>query len=266
MPRVAAIQMNSGDDVDHNLKLTRELVAAARDAGAQMAVLPECFALMAKDQAQRIERAEPADRPGPIETFLAELANELQIWILASGVFVRSTQSDMVRNATFVFDSSGERVSRYDKINLFDVSLAGGERYAESEYTEAGRELVVQQTPAGVCGLTVCYDVRFPALYERLSAMGASWFVVPSAFAYTTGRDHWEILLRARAIENHAYVVAPAQWGMHAGGRRTYGNSLISDPWGKVIAHQADGDGAIVADIEFERVQSIRSRFKRMQD
>lgn len=265
MPRIAAIQMNSDDDVNKNLDLTRELIARASDGGALLAVLPECFALMAKDHGQRLECAEPADQPGPIERYMSELANEFQIWIMAAGMFIHGGDQGKVFNTTLLFNSLGACIRRYDKINLFDVRLPDGERYSESDYTESGNEVVAVDTPVGKCGLTVCYDVRFPSLYSELVSMGAIWFAVPSAFAYTTGKNHWEILLRARAIENFAYVVAPAQWGMHPSGRRTWGNSMIVDPWGEIVAHQIDDDGVLFAEIDLEQVKAVRSRFSKSE-
>lgn len=261
MPRIAAIQINSGDDVERNLDETRELIAKAHRGGASLAVLPECFALMARNHYQRLECAEPESQPGPIEQYLSELAREFQMWIVAAGIFVRCADAEKVSNATLLLDGDGARIRRYDKINLFDVRLAGDERYSESSYTQPGSELVVADTPVGRSGLTVCYDVRFPSLYRELASMGAVWFAVPSAFAYTTGKGHWEVLLRARAIENHAYVVAPAQWGEHPGGRRTWGNSMIIDPWGTVVAHLAEDNGVLFADVDMERVNSVRMRF-----
>ena len=262
MSRVAAIQMNSGDDVGRNLRLTEQLVAAAKRQHAELAVLPECFALMAKSHEQRLLNAEPECGSGVIGSFLSELASRHGIWILGAGVFTRCEDPAKVRNTSWLFDTHGKLVSRYDKINLFDILLSGGEGYSESSYTIAGNEPVATDTPAGRAGMTVCYDVRFPALYESLASQGAVWFAVPSAFAQTTGRDHWEILLRARAIENRAYVVAPAQWGEHASGRRTYGHTMIIDPWGEVLAHKGREDGVITADISEERVRSIRDRFQ----
>ncbi len=266
MSRIAAVQMNSGDNIHDNLKLTRELIVQARAEGASLAVLPECFALMAKDHEQRLEYAEPSTHAGPIQRFLSDVAVDQDIWILAAGIFVRTRQSDLVRNATFMFNNYGECVCRYDKIHLFNVNLPGGELYSESQYTQNGTEIVVQDSPVGICGLSVCYDIRFPSLYSKLRERGATWFAIPSAFAYTTGKDHWEVLLRARAIENHAYVVAPAQWGTHPGGRRTFGNTMIVDPWGKIVAHQENDDGVVCANIDPERINSIRSRFFKSND
>ncbi len=259
--RIAAVQLNSGDDVSQNLELTQDLVTKARAGGALLAVLPECFALMAKDHSERLRVAEPEEGAGPIQTFLANLARNQQIWILASGVFVRCSESQKIRNSTFLFDSNGANLCRYDKIHLFNVNLPDGEIYSESCYTEAGTELVVADTPVGKCGVTVCYDVRFPSLYQSLVEQGATWFAVPSAFSQTTGKDHWEVLLRARAVENHCYVVAPAQWGVHPSGRQTYGHSMIVDPWGTVVACEATGNGVVFGELDGRLVDTIRSRF-----
>ncbi len=266
MPRIAAIQLNAGADINKNLNLTRDLVVQACEEGAVLAALPECFAFMATDDQQRLHFAEPESTPGLVQNFLSDLAKELGIWILAAGVFIRSRQLNLVRNASFLFDDRGTEVCRYDKIHLFNVNLSNGECYSESRYTEPGTEIVIQDTPIGTCGLTNCYDVRFPSLYKQLAADGAIWFAVPSAFAYTTGKDHWEVLLRARAIENQAYVVAPAQWGRHPGNRQTYGHSMIVDPWGQIVACQAEGNCVIYGEIEIDRVNSIRRRFMDLQN
>ncbi len=265
MPCVAAIQMNSGDDVEQNLRLTEELVIEARQQSAVIAVLPECFALMAKNHQQRLSAAESAFGGGGIGTFLSDLATRQKIWILAAGIFSRCESSRKVRNTSWLFDHRGELIARYDKINLFDIVLPDGERYSESSYTIAGSQVVAQETPAGMAGLTVCYDLRFPTIYERLATRGAIWFAIPSAFAYSTGRRHWEVLLRARAIENHAYVVAPAQWGKHPGGRTTYGHTMIVDPWGEVLAKQTHDNGVITADLNAERVGEVRQMFAKVE-
>ncbi|MDE0309947.1 MAG: carbon-nitrogen hydrolase family protein [Acidiferrobacterales bacterium] len=265
MPRVAAIQMNSGDDVEHNLRSTEELVTEAKRQSAVIAVLPECFSLMAPNHQCRLSAAEPAEGGGTVWTFLSDLARREKIWILAAGIFTQCENTRKVRNTSWLFDHCGESIARYDKINLFDIELPDGERYSESSYTVAGSEIVAEQTPAGVAGITVCYDLRFPALYEKLTAKDAIWFAIPSAFAYTTGCRHWEVLLRARAIENHAYVVAPAQWGRHPGGRTTYGHTMIVDPWGEILAQQGRDDGVITADLDAGRVNEIRKRFSEVE-
>ncbi len=265
MPCVAAIQMNSGHDVEQNLKLTEELVIEARRQSAVIVILPECFALMAKNHQQRLSAAESAFGGGTIWTFLSELANCQKIWILAAGIFSKCEDSNKVRNTSWLFDHRGKLITRYDKINLFDIVLSDEERYSESSYTIAGSEIVAEDTPAGIAGLTVCYDLRFPAIYETLTTKGAIWFAIPSAFAYSTGCRHWEVLLRARAIENHAYVVAPAQWGNHPGGRTTYGHTMIVDPWGEVLAKQTQDNGVITSDIDAERVREIRQMFAKAE-
>ena len=266
MPRVAAIQMNSSDDVERNLKLTEELVIEAKRQNAVLAVLPECFALMARDQEQRLACAEPQSGRGEIQTFMSNLAEQQNIWILGAGIFVRCNDTSKVSNTSWLFDGQGQLISRYDKINLFDLALPNNERYSESSYIQAGFETVTADTSIGRAGLTVCYDLRFPNLYRNLVTEGAIWFAVPSAFAYTTGSVHWEILLRARAIENHAYVVAPAQWGRHAGGRETYGHTMIVEPWGDVVAQKDRGDDVVVSDVDADRVAEIRKRFQKSVD
>ena len=266
MPCVAAIQMNSSDDVERNLKLTEELVKEAKRQNADLAVLPECFALMARDHEQRLACAEPQSGRGEVQTFLSNLAEQQQVWILGAGIFVQCDDTSKVSNTSWLFDSQGHLISRYDKINLFDLALPNNERYSESTYIKSGLETVSADTPIGKAGLTVCYDLRFPNLYLDLVNEGAIWFAVPSAFAYTTGRVHWEILLRARAIENHAYVVAPAQWGKHAGGRETYGHTMIVDPWGDVVAQKDSGDDVVLSEVDADRVAEIRNRFQKAVD
>ena len=263
MPCVAAIQMNSSDDLEQNLRLTEELVIEAKRQSAALVVLPECFALMARNHEQRLSSAEPGCGGGEIGKFLSALAMRHKLWILGAGIFTQCEDPFKVRNSSWLFDDQGNLIARYDKINLFDITLPNDERYSESSYTIAGSEIVAQDTPAGNAGITVCYDLRFPALYESLTAKGAIWFAVPSAFAHTTGSDHWEILLRARAIENHAYIVAPAQWGKHAGGRNTYGHTMIVDPWGEVVAQKARDNAVVMGEIDAERVGQIRSRFSK---
>ena len=265
MSVIAAVQMNSGDRVESNLKVVADLVQEARNLGASVVVLPECFALMPKDSHQRISASEALDGSGEIEKFLSNLAKEIDIWIVSGGMLGQASQAGMVRNSCLVHDCTGTRVARYDKIHLFDVVLKNGEQYCESEYTESGKELVLQKTPAGVAGLTICYDVRFPEMYRQLASSGAQWFPVPSAFAATTGKVHWEILLRARAIENLAYVVAPAQYGTHSNGRNTYGHTMIVDPWGNVMASKEYGEGVVVAEVDLVELARLRKTFASFQ-
>ena len=262
MTTVAAVQMNSGDDVDTNLQLTRELVCEARQRHADLVILPECFALMAKSHAQRLACAKREQHHRIIERFLSRLALNEQIWILAAGIFTAGQDQSKIRNTSYLFDSSGSKVAAYDKIHLFDVMLGNGERYDESRYTEAGSCVVACRSPLGILGITVCYDVRFPTLYQTLARKGAVAYAVPSAFSYTTGKDHWELLLRARAVENHAYVIAPAQWGIHSNLRKTYGHTMIVDPWGKVLDRKIEGNGLVIGDIDAQYAAEIRNRFK----
>ncbi len=260
--KIAAIQMNSTNDLNKNLDLASQLIQQAQRREAQMAILPECFAFMAADHHERLQYAQSADGDSVILSRMSELARSARMWILAAGIFMREAEAAKVSNTSLLFDALGGIVARYDKINLFDIQLPDGESYAESSYTIAGEQAVAVDTPAGKAGLTVCFDVRFPSLYRHLAALGAIWYTVPSAFSYTTGRDHWEVLLRARAIENRAYVVAPAQWGEHPGGRRTYGHSMIVDPWGHFTVCEHPANDVLIADICADQVQEIRSRFK----
>ena len=265
MSVIAAVQMNSGDRIESNLKSVADLVQEARSLGASVVVLPECFALMPKDSHQRISASEALDGSGEVEQFLSNLAKETDIWIVSGGMLGQASQAGLVRNSCLVHDNSGSRVARYDKIHLFDIVLKNDERYCESEYTEPGKELVLQNTPAGVAGLTICYDVRFPEMYRNLASGGAQWFPVPSAFAATTGEAHWEILLRARAIENLAYVVAPAQFGTHSNGRNTYGHTMIVDPWGHIMASKERGEGVVVAEVDLVKLARLRTSFASLQ-
>ncbi len=253
--------MSAGDTMSLNLEKAAALIGQAKQSGAKVSVLPECFALMPRDRDQRLSECEPGDRAGPVELALQRLAAEHGMWIISAGIFTAAGTSSAVRNTCFVHDDRGRRVARYDKIHLFDVSLSADERYFESSYTEPGDSVQVADTPAGKVGLSICYDVRFPELYRRLANLDASWFVVPSAFSHTTGSRHWEVLLRARAIENFAYVVAPAQYGEHPGGRRTYGHTMIVDPWGTVLASRAQGDGVVVSELNAERAGELRAAF-----
>ena len=265
MTIVAAIQMTSGPEVQANLADARVLLeeAAARDA--QLAALPENFAFMGLHEADRSRVQEPDGR-GPIQDFLAETARRLGLWIVGGTVPLGGAPDGRVAPACLVYDAAGERRARYDKIHLFDVQLPGrAESYRESANFAPGAEPVVLDTPAGRLGLSVCYDVRFPELYRTLSARGAQLFTVPAAFTATTGRAHWEVLLRARAIENLCAVIAPAQSGVHPNGRETYGDSLIVDHWGRVLARLAQGRGCITADIDLEAERRDRESFPALE-
>jgi predicted amidohydrolase len=258
---VAALQMTSGPDVAANLAAAAQLLEQARASGARVAVLPENFSFMGLKSADKRAIAE-LDGDGPVQRFLSQQARELALWIVAGTTPMMLESEGRVGAACLVYSDDGRRVARYDKIHLFDVDIPGrSETYRESADSAPGTRAVVVPTPAGLLGLSVCYDMRFPELYRRLSAAGAQWFAIPSSFTVPTGRAHWEVLLRARAIENLSYVVAPAQWGRHANGRETYGDSLIVDCWGTVMSRLASGTGVVVAELDLSAQADIRRNF-----
>jgi nitrilase len=261
LPRIAALQMTSGMDVAANLAAARRLLEAAREAGACVALLPENFAFMGRSEAERRQVVEkPGD--GPIQQAMSEAARSLGLWIIAGTTPIALPDDPRPANACLVFDDHGRRVARYDKIHLFDVYLPGrDEGYRESANAAPGREPVVVETPAGKVGLSVCYDLRFPELYRRLVAGGAEILSVPAAFTAPTGRAHWEVLLRARAVENLCYVVAAAQSGLHPNGRETYGDTLVADYWGRVLRRRPRGSGVVVAEVDREAQQRTRRSF-----
>lgn len=259
--RVAAIQMNSGADLASNLQLSDRLLGDAAADNCGLAVLPENFALMPENSRDKAAHAEvPGD--GPIQSFLADAAARHKLWIIAGSMPLKSPEPQRVFGACPVYDSAGRQLAVYRKIHLFDVKLPDCEEsYQESFSMYPGDEVVAVDTPAGRLGLTICYDLRFPELYRRLVEDGATLFTVPAAFTRTTGEAHWQTLLRARAIENLAYVIAPGQYGEHADDRQTYGHSVIIDPWGKVLAEQAAGDCHVAADIDPDLPARLRSEF-----
>lgn len=259
--RVAAIQLNSGANVADNLASAREQIQRAVSDGCQLVVLPENFALMPKHGRDKNAHAE-APQDGPIQSFLSETASALTVWIVGGSIPLRSPDPDRVYGASPVINPHGDCVAIYRKMHLFDVNLsASNESYRESNSMLAGEELVTADTPVGKLGLSICYDLRFPELYRALMGLGASWFTVPAAFTTVTGKAHWETLLRARAIENLAYVVAPGQFGMHPDGRATWGHSMICDPWGRVLGECADEVGFVAADFRPEDQQKLREEF-----
>ena len=253
--RVAALQMVSTPEVMSNLESADRLIAAAAAAGARLAALPENFYLIGRHEGDKVKVREP-DGEGPIQSFLAAAARRHRVWIVGGTAPISCADPGRIRSACLVFDDSGRRVARYDKMHLFRFE-AGDERYDESRTLEGGESAVAVQSPFGRLALSVCYDVRFPELYRGLGDFDAMF--VPSAFTVPTGAAHWETLLRARAIENQAYVIAPAQGGWHASGRRTYGHSMIVDPWGQVLAVRPEGEGVLLAEIDTERVQEVRA-------
>ena len=262
MSRLSVIQLASGAEVPANLAVAGELLTEAQGQGAAVALLPENFAFMGRGEADRRAVAEP-DGSGPMQAFLAETARRLRLWIIAGTIPLKSSAGDgRTTNTCLVYSASGERVARYDKIHLFDVDVPGKrERYHESASVAPGSECVAVDTPVGVVGLSVCYDVRFPELYRRLIEQGAELLVVPSAFTTPTGRAHWETLLRARAIENLCYVAAAAQSGIHASGRETYGDSMIVDYWGRVLVRLPRGRGVVSANVDRQSQAAARAQF-----
>ena len=259
--KVAALQMSSAADVTVNLQIAARLLAEARAAGVRVAVLPENFSFMGLRDVDKRAVAE-ADGDGPVQRFLSQQARELGLWIVGGTTPIAQQAGERIAAACLVYADDGRRVARYDKMHLFDVDIPGKtESYRESNNTAPGARAVLVPTPAGLLGLSVCYDMRFPELYRQLSAAGAQWFTMPSAFTVPTGRAHWEPLLRARAIENLAYVVAPAQWGRHASGRETYGDSLIVDYWGAVLARRESGIGTVIAEIDLAAQAEARRNF-----
>lgn len=230
--RVAALQMVSTPDVTRNLAEARRLIAEAAGEGAQLVLLPEYFCFMGHRDTDKLALAEPY-QDGPIQRFLADAARRHGIWVIGGTLPLKAPEPDRVLNTTLVFDPSGNEAARYDKIHLFNFEK-GDESFDEARTIRAGDTVVAFDAPFGRVGLSVCYDLRFPELYRRMG--DCALIVVPSAFTYTTGRAHWETLLRARAVENQCYVLAAAQGGKHENGRRTWGHSMLIDPWGEIVA------------------------------
>ena len=255
--KVAAIQMVSGTQLEHNLERARALLGQARAQGAELAALPEYFCLMGRQEGDKLAFAEPPGQ-GPIQRMLADAARELGMWIVGGTLPIAADAPGHVRNTCFVFAPDGAEVARYDKIHLFRFDN-GREQYDEGRVIEAGSAPVGCMAAGLHLGLSVCYDLRFPELYRQLGAAQACDLIsVPAAFTYTTGEKHWELLLRARAVENQSYVIAAAQGGRHENGRRTWGHSMIVDPWGEVLACQAEGEGVVLAELEPARLAQVR--------
>jgi nitrilase len=252
--RVAAIQMASGSNVPANLAEAEQLIELAVGAGAKLVALPEFFPIMGVKEADTIAVRE-AEGSGPIQRFLARIAKKHHIWLIGGSIPLEASVSDKVRNACLVFDERGKQVARYDKIHLFGLDL-GNEHYQEARTIEPGNTVVVVNSPFGRIGLSICYDLRFPELYRSMPDVDI--IVVPSAFTATTGRAHFETLIRARAIENLAYVIAPAQGGYHLSGRETHGDSMIVDPWGVVLDRLPRGSGVVIANVNTAYQASLR--------
>ncbi|RQO82634.1 carbon-nitrogen hydrolase family protein [Acidovorax sp. FJL06] len=261
--KVAAIQMVSGPQRDDNLRAARTLLEDAARSGAELAVLPEYFGLMGHKDTDKLALRE-AEGDGPIQRFLADTARTLQMWIVGGTLPLQTAAPDRVRNTTLVFDPSGACVARYDKIHLFRFDN-GREQYDEGRVIEAGNapvqfDLHARDGQHWRVGLSVCYDLRFPELYRAHARARADLLLVPSAFTHTTGQAHWEVLLRARAIENLAYVLAPAQGGVHQNGRHTWGHSMLVDPWGTVLAQQDQGPGTVAGVLDAQRLRAVRAQ------
>jgi predicted amidohydrolase len=258
--RVGAVQMSSQDDLRANLARASELIARAAEQGAELVLLPENFAYLGPEEGKRAVAEPVGDAPqGPILTAIAEAAGRARVHVIAGGMPERAADPARPYNACVVVSPEGKTTGKYRKIHLFDVDVGDGQRYCESASTTPGDAPVAVEIAGFAVGLSVCYDLRFPELYRKLARDGADVLVVPAAFTLATGKDHWHVLLRARAIESQAYVVAAAQWGTHPRGRRTYGKSLIADPWGDVIAQCPEGEGVAVADVDRAAIERVRA-------
>lgn len=276
--QVASIQMVSTASVDENIAQARKLLEQAAAAGAELAVLPEYFCLIGQRDADKLAIAETfgahsndTESSAPLQTFLSHTARELGLWIVGGTIPLRANQPDRVFNSSLVFNPAGECVARYDKIHLFRFNN-GRESYDESRVLEAGTQPVRFALPSRdgntwQIGISVCYDLRFPELFRHyaLGENGMDLLVLSAAFTYTTGQAHWEILLRARAIENLCFVAASAQGGTHPNGRQTWGQSLLIDPWGAIAAQQAQGAGVVCADLDFARLNAVRTQLPALQ-
>ena len=253
--KIAAIQMASGPYVAANLSEAERLIEVAANQGAKLVALPEYFALMGFKETDKVAAREEEGK-GPIQQFLKSMAKKHKIWLIGGSVPLVSNFPNKVRNSCLVYDDQGEQVARYDKIHLFGLNL-GNEQYHEEKTIESGDVIKVVDTPFGKIGLSICYDLRFPELYRAMKDVNI--IVVPSAFTDTTGKAHWETLVRARAIENLSYVMAPAQGGYHLSGRETHGNSMIVDPWGVVLDRLPRGSGVVIATMNPKYQASLRA-------
>lgn len=258
MTKVAAIQMCSSDNVDENLASAKKWIEEAARNGAQLIVLPEMFAIMGKIEADVIKNQETFGK-GKIQSFLAEQAKINKVWLVGGTIPITSIDNK-VKAASLVFNHLGNRVARYDKMHLFDVILSKQESYQESNTIDPGNHIVVIDSPFGKLGLAVCYDVRFPELFRCLFNQGAEIFILPAAFTVKTGSAHWELLARSRAVENFCFFIGACQGGLHANGRKTYGHSIIIEPWGNIIAKsENDAPGIIYAEIDLQKVKEARA-------
>lgn len=260
MGRVAVIQMISSSLVADNLQQVEYWLKQAHEHQVDLVVLPENFAFMGMNEYDKFTIAE-IDGRGPIQEKISQLARDLRLWIVAGTIPLKGN-GDRVRAASLLFDNKGKQVARYDKIHLFDVEIPEkNERYSESHTTNAGSDIMVVDTPLGKLGLAVCYDIRFPELFRMMHLQKVEIIAYPAAFTFTTGSAHWDILVRARAIENQVYMIAAAQTGIHSNTRRTYGHSMIVNPWGKILAILEAHEGIVVADIDLHYMHQLRGDF-----
>lgn len=257
----AAVQMASSPNVGANLLEAGRLIEKAAAEGARLVVLPENFAMMGMHDADKLAAAEQ-DGSGPIQDFLAKAAERFKLWLVGGTLPIRVEGKNVVRASCLVYDDQGRRAGRYDKIHLFDVDVPGtSESYRESATIEAGDRSLIVDTPFGKLGIAICYDLRFPEQFRQMAETGLDVLAVPSAFTARTGAAHWELLVRARSVENLCYTIASDQGGFHVNGRETYGHSMIVDPWGNTLAFLPTGAGVVCAEIDPERLSKVRTAF-----
>ncbi len=257
MLRVALLQLNSGPEISDNMVIVENMIRQAAERGAKFILTPENTCHMVSSPEEKL-RTSPDEAHHPVLPLFSDLAKELGVWLMAGSIAIKVAE-DKVVNRSYLFDSSGKIAAFYDKIHLFDVDLPTGEKHRESQSVQPGNQAVTAETPWGTVGMSICYDLRFAYLYRALAHRGARILTVPSAFTVPTGQAHWEILLRARAIETGSFVLAAAQTGTHDGGRKTYGHSLIVGPWGEIIRDGGESVGITIADLNLSATDRVRS-------
>lgn len=262
MNKIAAIQMCSSDNLDENLAKAHELIAEAASQGAKLIVLPEMFVLFSQVNIAKIQIKEEA-YSGSIQAFLSSIAVKYNVWLVGGTIPIASDNPDKIYAACIVFNNHGEQVARYDKRHLFDVVLSEQEVYKESDTTKAGEKVIVVDTPVGRLGLCVCFDIRFPEHFEKLTQQNVEIIAIPSAFTVKTGEAHWELLIRTRAIDTFCYLIGACQGGTHSDGRKTYGHTMIVNPWGEISSVvNTPGPGIAYADIDLGKLHNIRKRMQ----
>jgi len=262
MAKFSAIQMASGPNISANLSEAERLIKMSVDSGAELVVLPENFAHMGMKNEDILQVAEDTENPGEILEFLSNCAKQYGIWLLGGTVPLKTDDPQKTLSASILYNAQGEQVARYNKIHLFDMDLSEASgAYHESSFTKAGSDVITIDSPYGKLGIAICYDIRFPELFRKMTKNGMEILLIPSSFTAITGQAHWEILNRSRAIENVCYVVASAQGGYHVNGRETYGHSMIISPWGKVLDQLNSGSGFVIADVDKSFVEETRNNF-----